>query len=228
MMPELSRPDLVIFDWDNTLVDTFPLLHRAYNKMLCHFGHAEWDEKQARAGIRIAAKDCFPAMFGEENFQTAMDVFYTEVEAHHIRELQVIPGAKALLEHLHAHDIPMAVFSNKTDRLLTPEISSLGWDNFFQTCLGASSVEKGKPDPEGVHICARTVKQAHPDPHIWYVGDTENDMKTARAAGVSGIHVVNDPMNTVEEAMQAGADYSFESTQRLLETLLVNEYCAVK
>lgn len=222
-MPSLPRPDLVIFDWDNTLVDTFPLLHAAYNAMLRHFGHEEWDEVQARKGIRIAAKDSFPQMFGADNFETAMNIFYGEIEGRHLQELVVIPAAKALLAHLKAQNIPMAVFSNKTDRLLLAEIEHLGWASYFQTRIGATSVQKGKPDPEGIHICIENSLPGPANEGVWYVGDTENDMITAKAAGVTGIHVMNDPMNSLEEAMQAGADYSFPSTKEMLETLLRNE-----
>lgn len=220
-MDEHEKPSLVIFDWDNTLVDSFALLHRSYNAMLAHFDKPIWDEAEARKGIRLSAKDSFPDMFGADNFDEAMRVFYQEIDAHHLQETHAIAGAKTLLAHLKTAQIPACVFSNKTDRLLNPEIDHMGWRHFFQASIGATSVSRAKPDPEGILLlCAQLGIQ--PDAAVWYVGDTENDMRAAKAAGVMAIYVANDPMNSIDEVMEAGADRLYASTQDLLESCLLN------
>ena len=37
-------PKAVIFDWDNTVVDTWPLIYYSINKMLEEIGHQKWSE----------------------------------------------------------------------------------------------------------------------------------------------------------------------------------------
>lgn len=220
---QLPKPSLVVFDWDNTLVDTFPLLHSAYNKMLAHFNKPLWDEATARANIRLSAKDSFPAMFGAENVDEAIAVFHAEVKARHLDEIIVIPGAKALVKKLHADHVPMGVFSNKTDFLLNAEIDHLGWRDWFGCVIGASSVKVGKPDPEGIiHVHAHTLPNATMDHTVWYVGDTETDMQAAKRAGVTAVHVTNDPMSQHKNIIEAGADYCFDTTQLLLESYAFN------
>lgn len=218
----MALPRLVIFDWDNTLVDSFALLHRAYNKMLAHFDKPLWDETQARKGIRLSAKDSFPNMFGAENFDEAVRIFYQEIDASHLIETHAIAGAKTLLSRLKTLNIPACVFSNKTDRLLNPEIDHMGWRPYIKSAIGASSVSIAKPNPEGVFLlCEEQGVQSTEG--VWYVGDTENDMLTAKAAGVTAVYVANDPMNSIDEILEAGADRLYANTQDLLESCFLTE-----
>jgi phosphoglycolate phosphatase len=38
MSPALALPKAVIFDWDNTLVDSWPVIHHALNETLEAYG----------------------------------------------------------------------------------------------------------------------------------------------------------------------------------------------
>ena len=40
--PPLTRPRAVIFDWDNTLVDSWVCIRESYNMTFRHFGMPEW------------------------------------------------------------------------------------------------------------------------------------------------------------------------------------------
>ena len=216
--PLTTKPQIIIFDWDNTLVDSFPLLLAAYNHLFQKFDMPEWDEETARENIRLTAKDTFPEMFGEDRYDEVMEVFHSYIRQRHLQQLSVLPGAKALLQALKAHDISTAIVSNKTSILLLAEIEDLQWGDLSQIHLGACDVSKGKPDPEGI-LKAATFIGMHPQ-DCCYVGDTENDMLTAQAAGMTSIYVRNDQMSSQESIERVGPDYCFNTTQELLETLL--------
>lgn len=57
----------------------------------------------------------------------------------------------------------------------------------FEPILTADDVSRGKPDPEGLHI----VQRQHPGRPLWYVGDTVDDARCARRAGVPFIGVAS-------------------------------------
>ena len=46
---------------------------------------------------------------------------------------------------------------------------------------------KGKPDPEGLHM----IQAQHPGTKLWYIGDTVDDARSARAAGVPFIGILS-------------------------------------
>ncbi|MBI2689477.1 MAG: HAD family hydrolase [Acidobacteria bacterium] len=55
----------------------------------------------------------------------------------------------------------------------------------FQPVVGDDDVSKGKPDPEGL----LRIVNANPARRHWYIGDTVDDARSARAAGIPFIGV---------------------------------------
>ena len=48
----LPRPRAVLFDWDNTLVDSWPIIHQALHDMFTAMGHAPWTLDECKARLR--------------------------------------------------------------------------------------------------------------------------------------------------------------------------------
>jgi HAD superfamily phosphatase len=74
----------------------------------------------------------------------------------------------------------------------------------FQPILTADHVQYGKPHPEGLEI----IKAKHPDREIWYIGDTVDDARCARAAQVPFLGVASQSHGRRAELLQL-----FESEQ---------------
>jgi phosphoglycolate phosphatase len=180
-------PRAVVFDWDNTLVDSFPAIHGALVATLTAMGHEPWTYEETRARARRSLRDSFPDLFGAR-WEEARDRFYDYFAAHHMHELKPIAGAEALLEALAGAGCPMGVVSNKMGPYLRTEIEALGWSRFFARAVGAQDAASDKPHPECVGLVLNAVDLA-PSPEIWLVGDTAIDMECALAAGVTGVLV---------------------------------------
>ena len=45
-------PRAILFDWDNTLVDTWPVIHDSMNVTLTHMGWEPWTMDETRARVR--------------------------------------------------------------------------------------------------------------------------------------------------------------------------------
>ena len=50
-------PRAVLIDWDNTLVDTWPVIHDAMNTTLKAMGEAEWQYSETKRRVRRALRD---------------------------------------------------------------------------------------------------------------------------------------------------------------------------
>ena len=180
MNMELAPPRAILFDWDNTLVDTWETLRVAINAALVAFGQAPWSAAQTRQRVRRSLRDSFPDLFGDD-WQEAREIFYRTFEAQHLATLEPLPGAGALVAEL-ALRIPLGVVSNKQGTLLRREADRLGWTAHFQTLVGATDAARDKPDRAPVDLAMKGI----PIPnlaHVWLVGDTALDMQTAHAAG---------------------------------------------
>src|SRR5260221_3039272 len=59
-----ARPRAVLFDWDNTLVDSWPTIHDALQQTLIAMGHPPWTLEESKTRVRLSLRDSFPALFG--------------------------------------------------------------------------------------------------------------------------------------------------------------------
>jgi phosphoglycolate phosphatase len=181
------RPDAIVFDWDNTLVDAWPGIATALNAALTRFGQAPWSLAEVRGRVRKSLRDTFPSMFGR-GWEEARDVFYEALEATHLQNVTPLAGAEATLIHAASLGLPLAVVSNKTGRYLRREAEALGWAPRFAALVGAGDAEADKPDPAPMRLALAALGLGA-SPAIWYVGDTALDMQAARNAGMTGILV---------------------------------------
>jgi phosphoglycolate phosphatase len=182
-MQSSKRPRALIFDWDNTLVETWGVIHAALNETLGAMGHPLWTLEETRSRVRASAREAFPAMFGERATE-AMDIFYQAYEAGHLKALNPCPGADELLRDLAGTDsYYMAVLSNKKGALLREEAVHLGWNELFHKLIGANDAALDKPAKEAVTLVLEGSGLA-PAEDIWLVGDTDIDMLCARRNGL--------------------------------------------
>lgn len=203
-------PPAVVFDWDNTLIDTFPLLKAANNLARTSFGLPEWNDAEARANIRLAGRDVYPKIFGD-NWQEAERIFYDYVQAHHLENLVVMKGAADLISTLHSMGVALGILSNKRGGILRREVEHLGWGQYFGVVYGPDDVGNiGKPKPDGLMAALKALPiDAGVHALAWYIGDTENDLATARAAGVKPVYIENHTMSQAADIAALQPAFSF-------------------
>lgn len=201
MMPPVSQalpvPRLVIFDWDDTLVDNYAAIHAAINAARAAFGLPVWSLAETRQNCRIALKEIFPVWFGAE-WEKAQAIFYETFALQHLQFLRVKPGAEHCLLQLQQAGIPLAVNSNKKSVYLREEIGFLGWDAYFKVIVGAGDVPAGKPAPDGVEAICRYCGVI-PSAVVWFVGDNAVDVATANNAGITPMLVGKEAPETMRE-----------------------------
>jgi phosphoglycolate phosphatase len=177
----LSRPAAVIFDWDNTLIDSWLTIHDAQNHTLTAFGLEPWTLEETLQRVRGSMRDSYPALFGER-WEEAGEVFYARFAARHIETLTPLPGAEDMLADLRAAGIYLAVVSNKKGDYLRAEVASLGWDRYFGRLVGAFDAPRDKPAIDPVEM-ALEGSGVVPSPAVWFVGDADIDLECATNAG---------------------------------------------
>jgi phosphoglycolate phosphatase len=173
-------PKGVLFDWDNTLVDTWPVIHDAMNATLAAMGHPLWTLADTRQRVRRALREAFPDMFGDR-WEEARDVFYDRFREIHLERLEVCSGAESLLKLFQERGVYLGVVSNKSGDHLRREAEYLGWEGYFSRLVGATDAEKDKPALDPVLMALKPGELA-PGRNIWFVGDTKIDMECAHIA----------------------------------------------
>ena len=180
-----SSPTVLLYDWDNTLVDGWSAITGALNAVFDEFSMPRWTDTDTRARVRTSLRDSFPPMFGAE-WERARDLFYATLTEGHLDHLKPLPDVAELLQAGAAW--PQGVVSNKAGAFLRREVTHLGWDPHFRTIVGAGDATADKPAPDSILLALSHLGRA-PDRSVWYLGDTASDMQAARAAGVTAVLV---------------------------------------
>lgn len=183
----LSPPKAILFDWDNTLVDSWVIIHEAMNTTLSHFDMDTWSLDDTRGRVRKSMRDSFPALFGER-WQDAAEVFYARYREIHVERLSPLPHSEAMLDALRGRGIFMAVVSNKMGEYLRLEANHLGWERYLSNLVGANDATNDKPAIDPVHLALED-SQVPPGPEVWFVGDADIDLECATNAGCTPILV---------------------------------------
>lgn len=182
-----SLPRAVLYDWDNTLVDTWGTIIAALNHTLVRFGQDAWSAAEARRRVKRSLRDSFPELFGDR-WTDARGEFYAYFERHHLEHLNPLPGAEALVRALHARGVYQAVVSNKTGRYLRAEAEALGWTGYFGRLVGSQDAAFDKPHGAVITMALEPAGLS-PGGDVWFIGDADIDMECAHAAGLHPVLV---------------------------------------
>lgn len=185
MYTHLKRPQAVFFDWDNTLVSTWEVLHRVINLTFAQYKMPLWSIEKVKSTAHQSSREVFPILFGE-NWKEAQDYFYKNFTEYHLQELRTMPGALPLLDFLAKQNIKLGVVSNKKSPILTKEIEFLEWSKFFDVVIGSGDADKDKPAPDPIFLALEKVGLKASE-EIWFVGDTIVDWQAANASGCQPI-----------------------------------------
>ena len=178
----LTRPRAILFDWDNTLVNTWPTIVECYRDTFLALGRTPWTDAEVRARAHGSLRDVFPTLFGARAGE-AEKVFYDTFFRIHLERLEPLPGAEDLLARVRAAGCYVAVVSNKVGDNLRAELAHLGWNRWISRAVGAKDAKRDKPAPDPIFMALDGTGIA-PDHGVWMVGDTPADLKCAHAAGV--------------------------------------------
>lgn len=182
----LKKPDAILFDWDGTLIDGFGVIFSSYNAALTHFGLQPMTVEQAKATVRLSAREVFPQIFGDKA-EEAQHIYYKNVNEHHLQHIKTMPNTDELLTTLKLAGITMGVISNKKHAILLSEIEHMGWRDFFAVVIGAGVAARDKPAADPLILAAGEISMDPTFHELWYIGDTETDMEAAHRAGFTPV-----------------------------------------
>jgi phosphoglycolate phosphatase len=185
LLPGAARPQAVVFDWDNTLVDSWGTIHHALTVTFTAMGVEPWSLAETKERVRHSLRDAFPRLFGER-WGEARRLYLDTFTSIHLERLRAIEGAEALLAALGENGVYVAVASNKTGAILRREAEHLGWTRYFGRLVGAGDAPQDKPAAAPVRL-ALDGSGVRCGAGVWYVGDTALDMECAANAGCLGV-----------------------------------------
>ena len=189
--------ELILFDFDGTLIDSVPDLAPAVNHMLSSLDYPAYSEDTIRMWVGNGAQMLVKrALSGDVNvnenldmelFSKALDIFLQFYKDHICIDTLVYPGVPETLKALKNEGYLMAIITNKPYAFIGPILNALELDGLFDLNIGGDSLSVKKPDPMPLlHACEKlnvSVEKA------LMVGDSKNDILAAKAADMQSIGV---------------------------------------
>jgi len=188
-------PSLFIFDLDGTLVDTVPDIAVALNAALVELELPPVSEANTRRWVGNGAR----ALCGRAIAQSAEDTadpklaerllerFLRCYAARTAHASTIYSGVLDAFAWLQSKDRVLACVTNKPMEHTRKLLRALDLEKFFRIVIGGDSLPRRKPDPLPLIECLRVA--GVPPGEAIMIGDSDNDIAAARAAGMDSIAV---------------------------------------
>lgn len=187
--------DILVFDMDGVLVDVTESYRETIQQTVEHFtgqrptrtliqdfkNQGGWNDDWALSTELIKRAG------GDPDPRAVIDYFQSIFHGNGedgliLRERWLArPG---LFEHL-SERFQLAVFTGRLHWEAEVTLRRCAHDLTFAPIVGADDILRHKPSPDGLLHIAET----HPGAKLWYVGDTVDDARSGRAAGVPFIGI---------------------------------------
>lgn len=225
----MSRFKAGLFDLDGTTANTLENLAFCANSVIAEFGLAPVEADRYRYFVGDGSRVQMQRLLSYRGVYSGKDdePFLEEVFSKYLAFLSdhcsdgVVPyeGMPELISDLNSRDIKCCVFSNKPHNQACKVVVSVYPEGSFILVLGQKDSYPRKPDPAGALMLAKELGVLPSE--CFYVGDTNTDMKTGKAAGMYTIGVLWG-FRDRDELEKAGADV-IVSTPAEIFNLVINQ-----
>lgn len=184
----MNKYDLVVFDWDGTLMDSTRVIAHSLQAACRDVGCAVPTEEEALFVIGLNMADTFRKVVPD--LDAAGQAWLAERYRHHFLagepEAPLFGGVREMLEDLHGRGRRLAVATGKARRGLERALEQTGLGPWFEATRCADE-GFAKPHP-GMLLMLLEMTGVEPGRAVM-VGDTTHDLELAANAGVDAIAV---------------------------------------
>jgi phosphoglycolate phosphatase len=181
--------NLIVFDWDGTLMDSTRAIVRAAERAIRDVGLPVPPPRRIRDIIGLGLQESWEVLFpGRERhgFGDFMERYREHFLTTERLGIRLYPGVDTLVEELHRSGAHLAVATGKSRRGLDRDLKETGLDRFFEHSVTADEA-RSKPHPE---MLLRVIEHFGVEPgRTLMVGDTEFDIHMAHNAGAGALAV---------------------------------------
>ena len=178
----------ILFDLDGTLLDTLEDMADALNRTMDAFALPHRSLPEVRSFVGNGAKRLVELAAGAEGdrLEEILAVYKEDYDRNYLIKTAPYPGIMTLLDRLHAEGCLVGIVSNKPDSTVQ-SLSDALFEGKADISVGEKAGIRRKPAPDTVLAAMEALGVTRAE--TVYVGDSEVDVMTARAAGVPCISV---------------------------------------
>ncbi len=204
------------FDLDGTLVDHFAAIHRAHSYAMQQLGLPPPTMAQVRAAVGGGLELAATRLVGKERAPAAVAIYRPYWDATMLDDVKLLPGARELLEKLHARGATLAVLTNKHGPSSRLVCEHLGIAPLLRANYGATDTPWLKPQPEFTRHALQQLGATAAGTLL--IGDSPFDVQTGQKGGFP-CWCVTTGTHDADQLRAAGADQVFSDLFALARAL---------
>jgi phosphoglycolate phosphatase len=191
---DFSYKELIIFDFDGTLINSIPDLATAVNNTLAQYDLPGIDIDRVasfvgngaatlvRRSLALAMQDQEPS---DEFFAEAFAFYLKAYKEVSCQKTFTYPGVVETLQYLDNKGYKMVICTNKPFEYIEPILDFLSIKPYFHCWIGEDSLPEKKPNAAPllhlVNVMHSTIEKSI------VVGDSKNDILAAQNAGMHSV-----------------------------------------
>jgi HAD superfamily hydrolase (TIGR01509 family) len=177
----------VIFDVDGVLIDSFEANSKFFENLMIAAGYPPPTREEYSSFFHLTMVDAIKKMIGPQPDEEVMRIFHLgesrEVD-YPVDKVRTSDGVEETVRALSGEYLLAIVTSRVRGSVYeVPALAKL--KEYFRVAVAYEDTEDHKPSPEPLLYAARKLGIAPGE--CVYVGDVENDIKAARAAGMKSL-----------------------------------------
>ena len=164
--------NVILWDWDNTLVDTFAAILDAQNVMRHFYGLPDWSKEEAKKAMNISGRNLIRDLVGEEKVFEARQI-YLSAYIKSASKISLKEGALDVLKKAKTLGYISILASNKAGNILRNEVKILNIEHYFNRIIGAEDTFDDKPSKLFTDMALSGFSYER----IYSIGDGKADIK---------------------------------------------------
>ncbi|HOQ68082.1 MAG TPA: HAD family hydrolase [Candidatus Atribacteria bacterium] len=205
---------LFIWDLDNTLIASSPLLWGAFSWVAEKYGNKKMTPPEIVRFYGPPEDVVIEKIVGKDKKEEALREFYRFYEKKHDELVGVFPLLLKIINCLRGWGVKQAIFTSKGRKSAEITLQKLNIQDLFDLVVCGDEIARSKPYPDGVIKILETLV-VEPQKTL-YLGDSPLDAEAAHRAGVCFALTLWDSLPR-EEKEEKEVEWVFHSPEELWE-----------
>ncbi|MGL9681942.1 MAG: HAD family hydrolase [Wolbachia sp.] len=168
----------VVFDWDNTLVNTQDNISNAIKHTLDSMGYSN---KAADRNSHESRKSYMVSLFGDQ-WKKASQIYQQYLDNALLQNITLNQGVEEMLQMLKSRNIYLAIVSNKKNINLREEVAYFRLDSYFERVVGSCDTKEDKPSATPLLFALEESTLPINKENVFFIGDSITDILCAQNA----------------------------------------------
>jgi phosphoglycolate phosphatase len=183
------KQNIIIYDWDNTLLNTNPICQISLNEFFKDNQIQKTVEHHDVLCINnLLFEDYLKSHFSTEEEFKEKYLEYRKIYSKYQGNMELLPHAKNFLSFFKNINATQCIISNKPFEILNKEIQQMNVDQYFDEIFGGDSAAKPKPDTSLFYKMLNELDIKKQNANIFFMGDSSVDVEFSSNANIPIIY----------------------------------------